>query len=101
MTQLELRAPARQDTHAVSLERVTSRIAGHALAFCRLVLADRFVDPGQFRMEELRQYVDQAEGRYVAPDSAGRILRDLKQRGLVGYTLISRRESLYRAEWVR
>ena len=89
MVQLEFKA---QDNHAASLDRVSDRIAKHVLAFCRAHVGL------EFHMDWLTQYV--RECGWAAPDSAGRILRSLRQRGLVEYSLLSRRDSLYRVERV-
>jgi len=75
-----------------NLERVSSRIAGAIIEFCRA--------HKRFYAEELRAYVLQATG-IVAPGSADRVLRDLRQRGILDYLVISRRESLYEVLWVR
>ena len=50
-----------------------------------------------FYMEELRQFVENriGEGNHIAPDSPGRILRQLRQQGLLNYALVSRSKSLY------
>ncbi len=45
----------------------------------------------QFHMEELRQWI----GADAAPDSAGRILRLLRQRGVIDYKVANRAQSLY------
>lgn len=66
--------------------RVRSRIGSLILEFCR--------HNEQFHMEDLRLYVQNWID--VAPDSAGRILRQLRQQQLLNYTLVSRRGSLYR-----
>lgn len=91
-------APSATDTHADNLERVADRIAGHVLEFCRKLLAQS-VSP-TFRMGDLTAHVAKYE-RGIAPDSPGRILRNLKQQGRVGYELLSRRDSLYEIRWVR
>jgi hypothetical protein len=48
-----------------------------------------------FHVDDLRRAV---AARYpgCAPDSAGRIMRDLRQSGLIDYAVINRRQSLYR-----
>jgi hypothetical protein len=49
----------------------------------------------EFHVEELRQYVlDRAAT--IAPDSPGRILRAMRQNGILDYLVIDRRRSLYR-----
>jgi hypothetical protein len=73
------------------LERVSSKIALSVLEFCR----NHFY----FRMEALTAWVRDQTG--VAPDSPGRILRDLRQRGLIGYEVVNRRQSLYRVIWCK
>ncbi|KKK51240.1 hypothetical protein LCGC14_3116930 [marine sediment metagenome] len=46
-------------------------------------------------MEELRSYVGRNLVGCIAPDSPGRILRQLRQQRRLNYDVISRRESLY------
>jgi hypothetical protein len=75
-----------------NLDRVRSRIADVVLAWCREHVG------GEFRMDELRKFVQLAEP--TAPDSASRILRDLRQRGRVRYVVLSRADSLYRIDAV-
>jgi hypothetical protein len=71
------------------LESVSSRIAKHVLQFattyCGLT----------FHSSQLHQFVAARVDR-VSPGSADRILRDLKQRGLLSYTVVNRARSLYR-----
>jgi hypothetical protein len=69
-----------------NLERVSSRIAWAIIRFCR--------DHRRFHADELRSYVVAQTG-IAAPGSADRILRDLRQRGIIDYEVLSRRESLY------
>lgn len=78
MTQLALE-------QQVNLDRVRSRIARSIVAFCNRRQT--------FHMEELLAYVE-AETQ-VAPDSPGRILRDLRQQRLINYRVVNRRASLY------
>jgi Fe2+ or Zn2+ uptake regulation protein len=75
-----------------NLERVSSRIGAAVLSFCQA--------HKQFHAGELHQHVEQATG-VSAPASADRILRDLRQRGVVEYRVVSRRESLYEVVNVR
>jgi len=49
----------------------------------------------QFHVEELRQHV-LAWVPDIAPDSPGRILRELRQIGQLNYLVVNRRQSLYR-----
>jgi len=54
-----------------------------------------FVEP-TFHMEDLRKFVEQGVGGKIAPDSPGRILRQLRQEGELNYEVLSRHESLYK-----
>jgi hypothetical protein len=72
----------------LELERVSVRIAGALIHFCRMRRGQTFY------ADELRQYVMRNVGS-IAPASADRILRDLRQRGVVNYEVISRSKSLY------
>ena len=78
--------------HRKNLERVRGAIADAVVAFCR----SRYATGREFHAQELRDYV--ARVNPTAPASADRILRDLRQRGLVRYVLVSRSKSLYRVE---
>jgi hypothetical protein len=71
---------------AENLERVRSRIGRAIVAFCR--------ERKRFHADELRAAVAEATG-IAAPASADRILRDLRQRGVINYRVINRHESLY------
>ena len=73
-------------------ERVRSRIGSLILEFCRI--------NDTFYMENLRTSIETRLGD-IAPDSPGRILRQLRQQGLLNYTVVSRRQSLYRVVPVR
>lgn len=74
-------------THAEEHERVKQAIRRYIVAF-----ADEHAGR-HFHMDDLTRYVR----RYVptAPDSAGRILRALRQEGVIDYRLVSRRDSEY------
>lgn len=50
----------------------------------------------EFHADEMRRYVAANVDGYVAPGSPDRILRDLRQRRVVNYELVSRSQSLYR-----
>lgn len=52
-----------------------------------------------FFADELRIYVQSHAGR-CAPGSADRILRDLRQVWKLGYTVVNRRQSLYKMQFV-
>jgi hypothetical protein len=76
------------DDDRAERERVYARIAPVILTF----KAER--PDGAFHAEELRDYVI-AQMPEVAPDSPGRILRLLRQEGLLNYVVVNRRQSLY------
>ena len=69
-------------------ERVFSRIAPVIMAF----KDER--PTGTFHVEELRRYVLTIFPE-IAPDSPGRILRELRLLGRLDYVVINRRQSLY------
>lgn len=76
---------------AAHLERVSDRIAGHVFAFVKKIGVQR-----QFHMADLvRHVVSAMHPEPIAPDSPSRILRALRRRGVLGYKVLSRRESLY------
>lgn len=74
------------DGQEQNLERVSSRIARAIIAFCR--------EHREFRADELRRAVIRETG-IAAPASADRILRDLRQRGVLDYVVLDRRGSYY------
>ena len=69
-------------------ERVRSRIGSLIMEFCR--------QDKSFFMEELRSYVERNLADCIAPDSPGRILRQLRQQRQLNYKVVLRRQSLYR-----
>lgn len=79
---------AEMSEQSENLERVTARIGGSVVNFCRGRVGRRFF------AEDLHQAVLRDTG-LVAPASADRILRNLRQRGVIGYKVVSRHESLY------
>ena len=80
---------SRENDSPEERERVYQKIARHVLEF-------RDANLGRdFHAEELRAYV-LGQAPEIAPDSPGRILRDLRLQGLLDYIVINRRESLYR-----
>lgn len=70
------------------LSRCRAVVAPLILAFWR----ERGVGT-RFHMAELTEYV--RSQTMIAPDSAGRILRDMRQAGELNYAVIDRRKSLY------
>jgi hypothetical protein len=77
---------------AENLERVGDQIALHIVAFAKLRLEQEAPD---FRMDDLVEFV-RTKVPTLAPDSASRVLRDLRQHGALGYIVVSRRGSHYR-----
>jgi hypothetical protein len=71
------------------LDRVATRLNGAILAFC----AERI--GRQFHADDLRRHVRTQLGEMIAPDSASRILRLLRQKKRVNYVVVNRRASLY------
>lgn len=74
-----------------NLERVTERIGRAVKGFCEAL---KTKDSKQFHAEDLRNFV-RAHCGHTAPGSADRILRHLRQEGLVHYKVVSRKGSLY------
>lgn len=86
----EYRADTKGDA-AAERRRVAGEVSKAVVAFCRLRIHDGHE---VFRMSELTAFV---QARVMcAPDSAGRILRQLAQQGALEYELVSRAESRYR-----
>lgn len=73
-----------------NIERVASAIAQAVIAFCQGRVRER----PEFFADELRRYV--ANQNLAAPASPDRILRLMRQRGLIDYVVVSRSRSLYR-----
>jgi hypothetical protein len=73
------------DSQGEHLERVRSRIGWVVIEFCE--------EGRYFHAQDLRDFV--VERLKVAPASPDRILRDLRQRGLLNYEVIDRRASYY------
>jgi hypothetical protein len=78
-------------SHVENLERVVVKIAPTVHAFCAEIWRQ---GRPRFHMMELTAYVRRCIGE-IAPDSAGRILRELRLRGRLDYAIVSRRDSLY------
>jgi hypothetical protein len=70
-----------------NLERVSTRIAAAIIRFLR--------GHEYFYADDLRKAVVNETG-IAAPASADRVLRDLRQRGIIDYVVVSRHESYYR-----
>ena len=74
-------------THREEHERVKQAIRLHIIAFAEAHVGLHF------HMDELTRYVRRQVP--TAPDSAGRILRALRQGGVLDYILVSRHDSEY------
>jgi hypothetical protein len=74
------------------LVRVGDRLDHHVLAFARERVGRTF------HLDELRAFVVERAGA-VAPESAGRILRSLRARRALSYSLVNRARSEYRVTW--
>lgn len=79
-----------------NLDRVASRIGGAIIQFLRDCLHS---EDQTFHADELHVAVLRATG-IQAPASADRILRDLRQKKVVDYVVLNRRQSLYQILWV-
>jgi len=78
------------------LENVTARIRDSIAFFCTVRLLRNVPD---FHADDLRQHVEDDVGT-VAPGSADRILRHMRQKGQLDYTVMDRAKSLYQVHWV-
>lgn len=74
-----------------NIQRVQSQIAGHVTTFINAHLGQ------EFRVEDLRTFVSKQTNGYIAPGSPDRILRALRQKKIISYVVVNRRQSLYRA----
>jgi hypothetical protein len=74
------------------LDRVSTRIATALVAFWSQRLRESPVFVAADVLAHIKTHVGE-----VAPDSPGRIMRDLRARGQVAYEVVSRAESRYRA----
>lgn len=70
-------------------QRVFATIAPIIMNFCH-----EHVDGSTFHVDELREYVLDRVVQ-IAPDSPGRILRELRLVGQLNYVVLNRRQSLY------
>lgn len=78
------------------IQRVSARIENLVLSFARDRVA---VHRPVFHMTELTSFVGRHEP--VAPGSPDRILRHLRSKGVLSYTVKNRRQSLYEITNVR
>jgi hypothetical protein len=83
-----------------NLERVSAKISAVILGYFDGLLKRSAVQNfcPQFHMDDLAAFVQvrmEGQGINIAPDSTSRIMRNMRQRGLLNYKVISRGESLY------
>ena len=74
--------------HQENIERVKAKISPSVIRFIKYV-----GEGNTFHADDLRDWV--VEETKIAPASADRILRDLRQTGQINYRVINRRKSLY------
>jgi hypothetical protein len=84
-------------SQTANLRRVSDNIASYVLEFLRFEL---MFGTGEFYASDLRGFVQRSVGM-IAPESPGRILRELRKQGRVDYEVVSRAGSLYRVTGVR
>ena len=77
----------------LELFRVTDRIGELVIEFF-----DSVAIGGTFHAEDLRAFVD--SHCKSAPGSADRVMRSLRKKGLINYTVINRTYSLYRRDLI-
>ena len=87
----------------LSLNWQQQAIQPRELARCKAVIAPLILkffslraEGEQFHMADLTRFVNSHVT--IAPDSAGRILRDMRQAGELNYQVVDRRNSLYQIE---
>jgi hypothetical protein len=78
----------RDDDDVAERRRVYGRIAPLILTFARKHAGQKF------HVDQLRRYV-RRHVPDIAPDSPGRILRELRLEGRLHYVVLNRRQSLY------
>lgn len=79
-----------------------NRVASSASEAIQIFIADRLANTDEngaaFTADQLRVYVNTHVEGGVSPSSADRVLRMLRQKGLVDYVVLNRGKSLYRAK---
>lgn len=73
---------------------VAARIGDAIYLFCKGKVGTHFY------AEELRHFVAKTTGA-GAPASADRILRQMRQKNIIGYTVVNRSKSLYKIDHVQ
>lgn len=76
---------------AENLKRVYGNLHEAVLAFVKL-----HEERALFNMIALTKWVQGNSSFSLAPDSPGRILRELRREGLIDYEVVNRAASLYR-----
>ena len=76
-----------------NLQRVGGKIGGIVLDFYRSRLRSGC---HEFHMDQLTEYVQANLAEALAPDSPGRILRQLRKVGRLEYIVLNRQQSLYK-----
>lgn len=86
----------------LEFERVEAKLRDAIVEFClcRYQMATAHGRVPRFKMDELRKYCINRLG-VVAPDSPGRVLRSLRQTGVVSYVVTNRRRSEYTIKEVK
>ena len=82
--------------HERSKERVGARIGNAISAFFDWRLKYHPLPPPEFRLAQLESWTVRRCGPVVG-GSVSRIMRDMRLKGRINYTLVSRHKSLYRA----
>ena len=89
---------AAAQTQPRELRRVSDTISKEIVDYCRARVGR------EIRMAWLQKHVvgriQITQCATVQASSVDRVFRDLRQRGIIDYTCISRKESKYRIEWV-
>lgn len=86
-------AAPRASEQGQQLARVESKLGAFIITWCQAHLA---AGQPRFHLAELAEDVECQFGG--APDSASRILRQLRARGHIAYRVVDRRASLYELE---
>ena len=82
-----------QGEQSENIERVGVRIGRSVEQFWELRLKGEQV----FHVDDLLHWVRTMVSEDIAPDSPGRIMRDMRKKGAINYQCIDRRDSRYRA----
>lgn len=92
----------------LSLNWQAVAIQPRELARCKAVIAPIILAfwksrevGSRFHMVELTEYVAARTPTPIAPDSAGRILRDMRRAREINYRVVDRRASLYQIEAIK